>query len=360
MKIFFYPHKSFRDRQLDTIRAWIPEDVTNLDIIEGREGTQVSRGYANAKKLKITWKQKLPLLNLKRRPKQAPRNSVVYVWGGLIFSGKFILDLDNPWALVGYNLPAMRIYKTLIKRILLSDRCLEIRCMSEACRNSIKELFGIAVYKKATVVYPKMRQIVTEVPVKKSKSCNFLFVGTQFEIKGGESLIRAFKKLYEIDNSVKLDLVTHLPNNYKADVMDCPGIYLHEAKFKRGEIYKKFMACADVLVLPTFVESFGMVALEAMAHGLAVISTDVYALREIVVDNQNGKLISPPISVWDGVVPSRFHYDLPNIKHHIAAADKAQFETLLLDAMQEYALDIQKLTAARSKSIEMMREKFAC
>lgn len=358
--IYFYPHTKLRDRQLDTIFKWPDDEVINKNDFCGKSGSQVSKSYAHAAKLKISWKQQLPLLNIKMRPKRAPRDAIVYVWGGLILSGKFILDLDNPWALVGYNLPAMRIYKKVIKRILLSNRCIEIRCMSEACRNSLEVLFGRAVYNKATVVYPLMPQRIKAVPAKKTKNCNFLFIGTQFEIKGGECLIKAFKRLYATDNSVRLDLITHLPSHFTADVTECPGIYLHEARIKREEIYSRFMARADVLVLPTFVESFGMVALEALAHGLALIVTDVYALREIVINNQNGKLLDPPISVWDGVVPSIFHYDLPNIKDHINKIDKAHFEVLLFEAMREYALDANKLIAARSKSIEIMNKKFLC
>ena len=39
---------------------------------------------------------------------------------------------------------------------------------------------------------------------------------------------------------------------------------------------------SDILIHPTYVDTFGVVVLEAIAHGLGIISTDLYALPEMV------------------------------------------------------------------------------
>jgi glycosyltransferase involved in cell wall biosynthesis len=52
-------------------------------------------------------------------------------------------------------------------------------------------------------------------------------------------------------------------------------------------------ASADVCVLPSFSETCGLVALEAMASGLPVIAADAGGLRESVRHGQNG-LLAPP------------------------------------------------------------------
>jgi len=114
-----------------------------------------------------------------------------------VFTGNFIVDLDNPWSLTGFNLRAMPLYKSILRYILASSRCLEIRCISEACRLSLKALFGQTVYDKASVHYPFIPQKVPSVPSVIPEPCRFLFVGTQFEIKGGEALLKAFRRVYE-------------------------------------------------------------------------------------------------------------------------------------------------------------------
>ncbi len=49
-----------------------------------------------------------------------------------------------------------------------------------------------------------------------------------------------------------------------------------------------YYAAADVLVMPSHYESFGMVALEAMACGTPVIASDVGGLSQLVKHNQTG------------------------------------------------------------------------
>ena len=57
-------------------------------------------------------------------PKGGPQGGiliiVIYIWGGLSLTGKFIVEVDNPWTLVGNNLNSMKIFKWVIKKILLS------------------------------------------------------------------------------------------------------------------------------------------------------------------------------------------------------------------------------------------------
>jgi D-inositol-3-phosphate glycosyltransferase len=54
-----------------------------------------------------------------------------------------------------------------------------------------------------------------------------------------------------------------------------------------------YYAAADVFVMPSHYESFGMVALEAMACGVPVVASGVGGLRTIIEDGQSG-LLTPP------------------------------------------------------------------
>lgn len=49
----------------------------------------------------------------------------------------------------------------------------------------------------------------------------------------------------------------------------------------------------DIFILPSILEGFGIVLLEAMAAGVPVIATNVDGIREVVVDGESGILIPP-------------------------------------------------------------------
>lgn len=53
------------------------------------------------------------------------------------------------------------------------------------------------------------------------------------------------------------------------------------------------IAAADVVVIPSRWEGFGLVALEAMRGGCAVVASAVGGLREIVLDGETGYLVAP-------------------------------------------------------------------
>ena len=53
------------------------------------------------------------------------------------------------------------------------------------------------------------------------------------------------------------------------------------------------LSAADVLVMPSRREGFGLAAGEAMAAALPVIATDVAGLREVVIDDQTGIVVEP-------------------------------------------------------------------
>ncbi|MEM8857563.1 MAG: glycosyltransferase family 4 protein [Chloroflexota bacterium] len=112
-----------------------------------------------------------------------------------------------------------------------------------------------------------------------------LFVGGEFYRKGGQSLLDAFHKLPS--GSAELHIIT------KADIKATENIFVYNnLKPNSPELIEKFQD-SDIFVFPTLADSFGIVALEAMATGLPIIATDIGALSEIIQDGKQGLIIEP-------------------------------------------------------------------
>ncbi|MFC0878568.1 glycosyltransferase family 4 protein [Saccharicrinis sp. FJH2] len=114
---------------------------------------------------------------------------------------------------------------------------------------------------------------------------NILFVGINWERKGGPVLIEAFKKIRHIHPDATLTIVGCSP---KLQVENCHIV--GKIPLKDVEYYYKH---ASIFVLPTNVEPFGLVFIEAMANRLPIIGTNIGAIPEFIQENVNGYLVEP-------------------------------------------------------------------
>ena len=117
----------------------------------------------------------------------------------------------------------------------------------------------------------------------------FLFIGKDFVRKNGLLMLEAFRRVRAQYPGIRLILVGIPPD----DQMIVEEGITHYRFLPRAELYQQVYPQADVLVLPSKVDGFGLVLLEAMAFGLPVIGVNAWAMPEIVQDGQNGYLIAP-------------------------------------------------------------------
>lgn len=130
-----------------------------------------------------------------------------------------------------------------------------------------------------------------------------LFVGRIEPLKGADTLLRAMRLLRDrgaMPPSLCLSIIGGDPSEDPAR-QDAEMGRLHALRDELGvgdlvtflgkrdqDTLNNYYAAADVVVMPSHYESFGMVALEAMACGRPVIASEVGGLAFLVRDGETG------------------------------------------------------------------------
>jgi glycosyltransferase involved in cell wall biosynthesis len=114
---------------------------------------------------------------------------------------------------------------------------------------------------------------------------NILFVGMNWNRKGGPTLAKAFETVLAGYPDATLTIVGCRPDVNLPNCNVVGRIPLRDVK--------QYFAQASVFCLPTTLEPFGIVFLEAMAHKLPIIGTNIGAQPDFVVEGKNGFLVNP-------------------------------------------------------------------
>ena len=110
------------------------------------------------------------------------------------------------------------------------------------------------------------------------------------KVKRVEDVVKIFSKVRE-KTPVKLLLVGDGPERIKVqDTCRSLGICNDITFLGRQDAVEDLLSLADLFVLPSAKESFGLAALEAMACGVPVVSTNVGGLPEVNIEGQTGFL----------------------------------------------------------------------
>ncbi|MBN2016435.1 glycosyltransferase family 4 protein [Candidatus Dojkabacteria bacterium] len=226
----------------------------------------------------------------------------LYFFAGIMpdknFGKPFILDLEHVYQLFNFvNVTASR--KKDVFKILESKNCKRILPWSIAAENTLKKMYKdeyTRIMNKVEVLYPALplyKKVYKgkadhSIVRKDDKKIKILFVGRDIYRKG---LMEALIALKEINKkfSKKIEFycvsgdTEKLKNQFQSN-----NFHFYPFNFPHDEVIKKFFMTCDLFVMPTRVDTFGMVYLEALSCGMPIIATKQFAIPEFLKDGENG------------------------------------------------------------------------
>lgn len=215
----------------------------------------------------------------------------------------YVIYLENPLALVHYSTNRNNTFMSKVKlNKYFNDTNLKaIICLSKACYETVNNFYEIPNRIKVIQIYPLVlinaltsQESIIAKCHKKDIEC--LYISSNFNLKGGKDIIATFNELKNLNiNNIKLNIITQVNSvdiNMKKQIEANENITISDFKFNKEKLNKIYNDSC-ILLNPTRQDSFSLVVLEAMKSGNAIISTDLYAIPEMVIDNYNGYLTNP-------------------------------------------------------------------
>ncbi len=180
-----------------------------------------------------------------------------------------------------------------------------------------------------------------------------LYVGRFAPIKGLDRLLESIRRITRLTRSV-LVLVggdgerSIMAQQIKNDAM---AMNIRDRLIFAGrvdqEILPLYYNAADVLVVPSYYESFGLVALEALACGTPVVTAAVGAMEQIVKDGVTGYVVSDSdprhfSDCIEAVLEKQNRFSSSKIRASVSEFTWARSASLLLDAYQSVSADKER------------------
>ncbi len=157
------------------------------------------------------------------------------------------------------------------------DRATAVLAMSEYLRRSFMADFSVPAHAVETVYAGPNLDLEAILPVngKRGGPPTILFIGKQWERKGGPLVLQAFRGVRAAIPDARLMIVgctPSIPADSAAGVVIVGRVAKESANGQAtlSDLYRG----ADVFCMPSLFEPFGVVFIEAMLHGLPCIGSD--------------------------------------------------------------------------------------
>jgi alpha-maltose-1-phosphate synthase len=152
-----------------------------------------------------------------------------------------------------------------------------------------ESLISVGIHGDRISVIPYGSPIDTFQPQPKTDELfRAIFVGKISPLKGVHYLLEAWQKIKLANAELLLIGDSHYPSGWLEDKYS--GLYKNITSISHFSL-SKYYSQATVLVLPSLIDGFGLVVLEAMACGIPVIVTENTGASDIITDGVDGFII---------------------------------------------------------------------
>lgn len=210
----------------------------------------------------------------------------------------YLAEFDVPLALHGYDVHIHRRAATAARALLERPELRALLTFSDWAGRSFGLHFGPEVEAKCRTVYPLAYE-AAECGDFDNRPYDFTLISTNFRIKSGPEAIRAFCEIRrERHADARFCVVTRLEQARAClgNLDWYPGVEWREATLNDAEIARLLIE-TRCLIHPSLSDSFGVVVLEALAAGCAVIATDFASFNEMVTAANGWAIAAPTATV---------------------------------------------------------------
>jgi glycosyltransferase involved in cell wall biosynthesis len=133
---------------------------------------------------------------------------------------------------------------------------------------------------------------------KTTNVCKLLFVGVEWERKGGDDAVCVAEALNKQGLKTELHIVGCKPPVQVPSYARIYG-YLSKKNVEERNILDQLFKESHFLILPSKVEAYGIVFAEASSYGLPSLATNVGGISTAIVNGLNGQVFDPNVFIHE-------------------------------------------------------------